>query len=94
MFMIEDLGKGSFLDGVATTPDATGVFHYAGLTFLGLDFTYTFADGTVTAFTWSQDYLVGFTYTAIAFLIGGRMWRRLPPWRWCRQHHQAPGARY
>jgi hypothetical protein len=33
--LIEDLGKGSFLDGAATTPDATGVFHYAGLNFLG-----------------------------------------------------------
>jgi hypothetical protein len=31
----EPQGKGSFLDGAATTPDATGVFHYAGLNFLG-----------------------------------------------------------
>ncbi len=82
MFAIEDLGKWSFLDGVRAIPHATGVFHYAGLKFLGLDFTYTFADGRNVASGWSQSVTaVELAYMFAAFLIGARTWRLLASWR-------------
>jgi hypothetical protein len=82
MFAIEDLGKRSFLDGIRAIPHATGVFHYAGLRFLGLDFTYTFADGRSVAAGWSQGVSsLELTYMLAAFLIGARPWRLLASWR-------------
>jgi len=82
MFAIEDLGKWSFLDGVRAIPHATGVFHYTRLEFLGLDFTYTFADGRTIAPGWSQNVTaVELAYMLAAFLIGARTWRLLASWR-------------
>jgi hypothetical protein len=82
MFALEDLGKWSFLDGVRAIPHATGVFHYTRLKFLGLDFTYTFADGRNIAPGWSLTVTsVGLAYMLAAFLIGARTWRLLAPWR-------------
>jgi hypothetical protein len=82
MFALEDLGKWSFLDGVRAIPHATGVFHYTRLKFLGLDFTYTFADGRNIAPGWSLTVTsVELAYLLAAFLIGARTWRLLAPWR-------------
>jgi hypothetical protein len=82
MFAVEDLGKWSFLDGVRAIPHATGVFHYAGLKFLGLELTYTFADGRNVASGWSQNVTaVELAYMLAAFLIGARTWRLLASWR-------------
>jgi hypothetical protein len=82
MIAAEDLGKQSFLDGVQAIPRATGVFHYSGMKFLGLDFTYTFLDGRNMAPGWSESFSsVELIYMLAAFLIGARTWRLLPPWR-------------
>ena len=82
MFALEDLGKWSFLDGVRAIPHATGVFHYTRLKFLGLDFTYTFADGRNIAPGWSLTVTsVELACMLAAFLIGARTWRLLAPWR-------------
>jgi hypothetical protein len=93
MFAIEDLGKQSFLGGVRSIPHATDVFHYSGLKFLGLDFTYTFIDGRNMASGWSQTLTsVELIYLVAAFLIGARTWRLPASWRWwahaARGHHQ------
>ena len=82
MFALEDLGKWSFLDGVRAIPHATGVFHYTGLKFLGLDFMYTFVDGRNTAAGWSQSVTgLELIYLLAAFVLGARPWRLLAPWR-------------
>jgi hypothetical protein len=71
----------AFGDGlVATSPDATGTFSWAGIGFLQADVDYTVTNGHVE--------FVGGALTPLAYLllaIGtvavGRLWRALPGWR-------------
>ncbi len=84
MMLVDHVASTAFRAGVAaTTPHATGVFHWPGVSHLVSAATYTYTDGRSTS--------VGGAWTAWVYVlmlggavVAGRLWRLLPQLR----HHQ------
>ncbi len=75
------VGQTAFGDGIrAVDPHASGTFHWHGFTYLNQETTYTFVDGRYSTLggAWTPLVYAGF---AVAFILGGRLWRLLPAWR-------------
>ena len=71
------------IDAAEGHPDGTFAWH--GLDALGLTASATYRGGEATGFTFTFTPLV-LLYMAVAFVLGGRMWRLRPRWpRWLRR---------
>ena len=72
------VGTEAFLAGVtAADPHATGTFHWSGP---GIGHDVDYANGTMDALRSSIDVRFMLAYLGTAFVLGGRLWRLLPPW--------------
>jgi len=71
----------AFADGLtAADPEVTGTFHWAGISFLQDDVTYTAVRGEVDWVGGAYTPLTWFLFIA-ATIIGGRLWRVIPQQR-------------
>jgi hypothetical protein len=78
---LTNIANNAFVSGVvAANPHATGTFHWQGFKLLGLGGDFTFVDGTNTAIGgyFGAPFQI---WVILAFILGGRLWRLLPPWR-------------
>jgi hypothetical protein len=78
LVVLGQAGSAAFRAGVAaTTPNATGTFHWHGVSYLINDTTFTYTEGTATS--------LGGAWTLWAWILmfggavlAGRLWRMLP----------------
>lgn len=90
--VIAQVGKAAFTAGiVATTPHATGVFHWQGVPYLVDEATITLNDGTASTMAGGAWTPLVYLSAMVAFVLGGRLWRLLPQWR--RQYANTPTSK-
>ncbi|MEU5402728.1 hypothetical protein ABZ348_25905 [Streptomyces sp. NPDC005963] len=75
-------GKAAFTAGVrAAKPHATGDFQWPGVHYVINEATITFRDGATGAMVGGSWTPLVYLLSAIAFVVGGQLWRLLPQWR-------------
>lgn len=80
--LVAAAGKGAFTAGVrAAEPQATGDFRWEGVRYVIDEATVTLQDGATSATVGGAWLPLVYLVSAIAFVVGGRLWRLLPQWR-------------
>ncbi|MFI2373395.1 hypothetical protein [Streptomyces sp. NPDC018833] len=88
--LVAVVGKAAFTAGVrAADPRATGDFPWPGVRHVIDEATVTLHDGATSATVGGAWTPLVYLVSAIAFVVGGRLWRLLPQWR-RRYSHAAP----
>jgi hypothetical protein len=81
MLLLAHVASATFRSGVtATTPQATGVYHWSGVSYLISKATFTFTDGRASTIggAWTPWVYVVMLGGAV---LAGRLWRLLPQLR-------------